>query len=107
MKEEIYKMNDLATRIVLHYFQNWGQPLQERIDTLNEAVTFVGIKAKFIQNERGASWSSDDEKESQRAKEFRMNLNKCFPQGQFELEVKVVEGILQEYKAKTERLRPQ
>ena len=90
-------IDHIANNVLLHYFQNWGQTLLKRIQTLNEVVKFCGIQAEFHQNPESIGWEGKSEKECQRAIEFRTELDKCFPRGQFELEHKAIKRLIEYY----------
>jgi len=90
------RIHDIASRLVTKYHQNWGQPTQDRVDALNEAVAAAGIKAKLIQDEGVCGWECEDPFEAKRARKFRAKLAKVFPKGQFELEVSAASEIIED-----------
>jgi len=98
IKPTYTEIEDMAREIVLFYFQSNGQGLEGRINTLNKAVAFVGIKAEFYQkDESNAGWGGKKTKHLEKAKQFRKDLDGCFPRGQFEWEMSAVEGVLNDY----------
>ena len=91
------EIKEMADRILLHYLQSWGQTVEEQVTTLNEAVSFVGINAEFIQENGKAVWKAKKESESQRARDFRKKIESCWPKGQWEWEQTAVSNVLSEY----------
>lgn len=84
-------------KVILNFFQSWGQSLQERVDALNEAIElagFSGVKAEV--NDGG--WSINGPQEVMEAfKEFYQELKGCFPKGQFEWEEAAVTQVILKY----------
>jgi len=87
----------VPNKVILDFFQNWGQSLQERADALNEAIElagFEGVKAQA--NETG--WAiSGSEGTQDLFKEFYQELKSCFPKGQFEWEEEAVRQVIMKY----------
>lgn len=92
--------DDLATRLLLHWIQRHGTPMEEKIATLNEAVKAVGIEAVFEQTNDGAGrpaaagWRTSSEEDGRRAIQFRKDIEACWPTGEFESEKACIEGVL-------------
>jgi hypothetical protein len=96
-------LKEIATEIVLFYFQSWGQTAEKRIEVLNNGVEAAGIKAIYMTIHGNSGWNCDTDAEGERAKKFREELDKCFPQGQFEDEVDAVIGLLKNYQSTKRR----
>jgi len=91
-----YEVKEVAQKVVLMYFQHWGQDLRKRVDALNDAVALAGIKAKFSQDGIGATagWWVASELDGMRAKKFREELEECWPLGKFEEERDAVARLI-------------
>ncbi len=108
MKEEIeipYEVEEASQKLVLMYFQHWGQKVEDRINALNAVVALAGIKAEFFQempaipghqviSQIKSGWRALNEGEALRAKKFREELDKCFPLGRFEDERDAVSKLI-------------
>jgi hypothetical protein len=82
MKTSREEIKQMATKLLLHWLQNWGDTIDERIVVLNEAVDFVGLNTKFIQkNENEAGWERRNPNHSQLGKQFRHDIESCWPKG--------------------------
>ena len=87
----------VAEHLLLRYFQSWGQTMQERVDAISEAAKLAKVEVHFIvedgktipQYPEGGNWP-----------EFRAELNKCFPLGQFEQEATAIAGVIQRFREK-------
>jgi len=97
---EEFKPNPMywvPNKVVLNFFQHWGQSLQERVDALNEAIElagFTGVKAEA--NDKG--WTISGTKENEELfKQFYQELKTCFPKGQFEWEEEAVRQVIKKY----------
>jgi hypothetical protein len=95
----VNKIDDIATKVVLMYFQQWGQGVQQSVDALNAAIKAAGIDAEFVQfdDEGGEIVAGFKGRESQRAIQFRKDLDACFPKGKFEREVASVVNVILNY----------
>ncbi len=104
-----YEIEKASRNLVLMYFQHWGQKVKERINALNAVVALAGIKAEFYQemptipghqviSQIKAGWRAEDEAEALRAKEFKKELDKCFPLGRFEDERDAVSKLIMKTK---------
>lgn len=87
----------VPNKVVVNFFQHWGQSLQERVDALNEAIElagFTGVKAEA--NDKG--WTISGTKENEELfKQFYQELKTCFPKGQFEWEEEAVRQVILKY----------
>jgi len=92
------EVKDMATEILLRYLQYWGQTAKERSEVLNKAVKFVGIKATFVQQGSMTGWEYQVLSEGKKAKEFRHDLEKCWPIGSWEEEHSAICNVLIKYK---------
>jgi len=94
-------MSDLSKRVLLKFCQSWGQPVEEKIATLNEAVAGAGINAKFIQyTEDGkliSGWDGSVE-EGEKAARFRKELEFGWCKGSFEAEEAYIDNLIDKYK---------
>ena len=94
-------MSNLSDKVILSYFQSWGQSVEERLGILNEAVEAAGISAictgKEINGELVARWIGKDQSELKRAVRFREELEGCFPLGKFEEESAAIERLINNY----------
>ena len=70
-------MTPLATRVILYYFQSWGQSESKRDEVLKELFYECGLKPG-----------------SPEAKTFLRELSKCWPLGKFEDEEEAVEQLI-------------
>lgn len=101
--ERAKRFDDLATRLLLHWIQRHGTPMEEKIATLNEAVKAVGIDAVFEQTNDGAGrpaaagWRTSSEEDGRRAIQFRKDIEACWPTGEFETEQACIRGVLWSY----------
>lgn len=87
--------------VVLHFFQNWGQSLQERVDALNKAIELAGFKGIKAQvNDEGWDISGPEELLNL-FKQFYQELKTCFPKGQFEWEEEAVRQVIIKYQGLT------
>ena len=96
--EDDSEIEKMARKILLHYLQSWGQSVEERRQILNEAVKFVGIKAEFIQDGDRVGWEHKKDGEGKRASKFRLEIESCWPKGQFEWEHTAICNVLSKYK---------
>lgn len=84
-------------KVVLNFFQNHGQSLQERVDALNEAIElagFNGVKAEV----RGEGWTvNGPDKSADLFMQFYSDLKACFPKGKFEAEEEAVRDVISQY----------
>jgi len=91
----------VPNEVVLSFFQNWGQSLQERIDALNKAIElagFKGVKARV----NGGGWNISGPKGLiDLFEQFYQELKACFPKGQFELEEEAVRQVIIKYQGLT------
>jgi hypothetical protein len=97
MKKKIeipYEVEDVAQKVILMYFQHWGQKLEDRVNALNAAVAFAGIKAKFSQDGTTSGWWIASELDGIRAKKFKADLEECWPLGKFEEERDAVANLI-------------
>ena len=95
--KEIEKVEEVAEKVILFYFQYWSQKLEDRIKALNDAVALAGIKAEFFQEEPPAGeagWRAQGELEGLRAEKFREELEECWPLGKVEEEVEAVANLI-------------
>jgi len=69
---------DLAARVVLKYFQTWGQPQEERDEAIRKAATWAGVD----ENDEG----------------FRGAIETCWPLGQFEQEAAAIFSVMQQFR---------
>lgn len=95
-----FKLNPVywvPNKVILDFFQNWGQPLQERVDALNEAIELAGFKGvKAEADEKG--WTISGTKENEELfKQFYQELKACFPKEQFEWEEEAVRQVILKY----------
>ena len=94
-------MSDLSKRVLLKFCQSWGQPIEEKIAVLNEAVLEAGITAKFVQytenNELVAGWDGP-EKECVKAIKFRKELELNWCKGNFQAEEAFIDDLINKYK---------
>ncbi len=98
-KNEIpYEVEEASQKLVLLYFQHWGQKLEDRINALNNVVALAGIKAKFFQEGDTTGWKAETELDGLRAKEFKEALNECWPLGKFEDERNAVARLIMKTK---------
>jgi len=88
---------DLARKIVLLYFQAWGQTIEERINTINETLEFVGLRGQISWNKEKEELYADgpDEKHIET---FHHELCECFPLGSLEREASAIERVLKKWK---------
>jgi len=95
----------LATKLVLDYFQMWGQTAYDRKQAMAEAAYFAHVAVKFREGpEYGRiSWVAYCQTESQlpRWELFRQALECCFPLGKFENEVDAIKAVLLEFRNKS------
>lgn len=95
----------VPNRVVLDFFQNWGQPLQERVDILNEAIELAGFKdVKAEVDEKGWTINGNSTNE-ELFKQFYQELKSCFPKGKAELEVEAVRDVILKYQKLTRQRR--
>lgn len=89
----------IPTRVILDYFQNWGQPLQVRINALKEAAEAAGLKAEIelISDGKEIGVKCADEHSKELWPKFYQDLNACWPRGQFEDEERVVRKVIEKY----------
>jgi len=92
-----YRIKEIAEKVVLQYFQSWGQTLDERIKALNMAVAAADIKAVFTQTDAQAGWIGT---EGEIASQFRKELDKSWPIGSFEEERDAVITIINSYRSR-------
>ena len=94
-------MSDLSRRVLLKFCQSWGQPVEEKIAVLNEAVSGAGINAEFIQyTEDGkliSGWDGSVE-EGEKAARFRKELEFSWCKGSFEAEEAYIDNLIDKYK---------
>jgi len=87
----------VPNKVVLNFFQHWGQSLQDRVDALNEAIElagFKGVKAEVKDN----GWSIYGPEEAMGLfKDFYQELKACFPKGKFEWEEEAVRQVIKRY----------
>ena len=91
-------MNDIGSKVMLGYMQDWGQSVDKRIAVLNDAVKAAGIGAVFTQDSDGRNprWIGSPESR-ERATEFRNRLDNCWC-GEFNEECRNVEALIEEFK---------
>ena len=87
----------VPNKVILDFFQHWGQPLQQRVDALNEAIELAGFKGtRAVVNDTG--WTiSGPENEEALFKQFYEELKSCFPKGQFEWEEEAIRQLIKKY----------
>ena len=91
-------LDKIAKRVVLYYLQGNGE-LENKINSLNQAINYTGLNAVFKQtDEHNAEWFAETKEECQKAIEIRNALNKCYPLGHFENEVAAVKAVLRKFK---------
>jgi hypothetical protein len=73
---------ELATRVVLLYFQEWEQTVMERSRALHDAAAWAGVD----ENDEG----------------FRDAIETCWPLGQFEQEAEAVFNVMQTFRNHSE-----
>ncbi len=93
-----YEEKIIAERCMLSYLQSWGQPVEKKIEALNNAASLAGIKAQFEQNNKGAYWVGDD---ADLGAEFRERLHSDVFCGEFHQEVRNILTIISEFKSRT------
>lgn len=98
-----HDLNDLATKVVLWYLQSWGQDALKRAEAIGAAADWCGIEVYF--NEGGDETVPIFRTEHP-WKEFREEIDKCWPKGQFEWEVEAVEQVMLKYKGVMESREP-
>lgn len=92
--DEMDKLEQVAIGVVLYWHQGNGS-LQERIDSLNTAVSMARLKAEFVQTDECAGWIGRD---AVVAKEFRSKLELACMKGWVEQEIAAVKGIIRTYR---------
>jgi len=89
-----YILKRISERVVLHYFQSWGQSKEEKIEAIKDAATLARVEVIFEIQDGNivpmypplSPWQA-----------FRQELDKCFPLGHFESEAKAVQDVIQKY----------
>ena len=93
----------IPNKVVLNFFQQWGQLLQDRVDALNEAIElagFTGVRAEVTDS----GWSIyGPEEKMELFKQFYRELKGCYPKGQFEWEEEAVRQTIVKYQELTKR----
>lgn len=74
-----YEFKKTAERLLLKYFQSWGQSSQERQEALTQAETLARV---------------DDSKRDA----FLQELSVCFPLGKLEDEVAAIEDVIRKFR---------
>lgn len=90
-------LKEMASSILLHYIQNWGQPNEKRLDILAEVVNKIGFHIEVVEN-KGVFVFKIPDSESQ-FEEMRDKF-RDIRRGNFESEVVQIADILQEYRIK-------
>lgn len=90
----------VPNKVVLDFFQHWGQPLEQRVAALNEAIELASFKETRAKvNETGETgWSVfGPESEETLFKQFYEELKSCFPKGKVEWEIDAVRQVIKKY----------
>ena len=94
-------MNKFSDRFVTVFFQSGGV-IREKVKILNEAITAAKIGAVYTQFRKDgvtkAFLDATNDKEFKRAEKFIVDINDCYPRGQFEWESNAVENVIERYK---------
>lgn len=89
-----YKLKSTAEEVVGYYFQSRGQSLQERLIAIKAAAKLARVEVVFdIENGQVIPHYPIDSPWV----EFRRELKKCWPLGQFEWEVAAVQKVIRNY----------
>jgi hypothetical protein len=93
----------IAEQLLLNLLQSWGTPIQKKLETFNEALEYVGIKAKWIQpegsdNPKEQYIECDEESEGKKSETFLKDIRACFPLGKFEDEERAIANVIRTYR---------
>jgi hypothetical protein len=84
-------------KVVSNFFQNWGQPVQERADALNNAIQLAGFKIFRAIALEDKLVIAGVFPEHELFYQFFAELKGCFPKGKFELEEEAVRQVIVKY----------
>jgi len=89
------EIKEVARRVVLKYFQFWGQSDKERADAISQAAKLAGVEVSFEEDENGVIFSTHPE--GSKWPEFLEAIKKCWPLGQFEGEEEAVAKVIKQF----------
>jgi hypothetical protein len=95
------ELQEFSERFVLIFFQSGGS-FNDRIDMLNKAIKIAGIDAIYTQQPKNgkAFFQVPNEEEFKKAENFKDEILKCWPLGQFEWEASAVKRVIENYRNK-------
>ena len=95
------RVGDIATGVLLHYLQHWGQTVEERGEALIKAGRWCGFDCHLevsggqvipqVRTESLSAWQ-----------EFRAAIEKCWPIGSWEDEHAAIVGVLERFQSPCE-----
>jgi hypothetical protein len=90
----------LPQKVVLNYFQHWGQSVQDRIDTLKELANAIGfnVEIELTSNDKEVGVRFGDEHTKALWPQFFQDLNACWPLGHFEDEEEAIRKVIEKYR---------
>jgi len=89
----------LPQKVVLNYFQHWGQSRQNRMDTLKEVAKAIGFNVEFelTSDDKEIGVRCGDDRSRELWPQFFQDLNRCWPLGHFEDEEEAVRRVIEKY----------
>ncbi len=89
------ELDKMATSVLLHYIQSWGQDNKERCDILVKVANRIGFNVRVITEGDNVGFDIK-EKEKERFENFRQEI-RGISRGNFESEVVQIARIIEKY----------
>lgn len=95
LQDEQPKLEDMASSILLHYIQAWGQDNKKRLDTLAEVANKIGFVVEVVKHKKEHCFKFDNKKYPKFG-EFVKEIREI-RRGNFEGEVGQIARIVTKY----------